>query len=192
MKISYIYADTTYVARQVPNNNTFIANGPQPPQIAFYLDTPAHEEDYLNINGSISSFTFPNMALLASPSVEQGPYFRLERRETGYAMYESRQNDDTYFLVCGIIIITPTQTFNITGDDIRFQIDDRIAQGPLGEPGGVLPPATGPVKTEKGVQKDTPKQSGGGMGGVIIVMVLLLLLGLVLLYLLFKGCDDDD
>ncbi len=192
IKITYICNTIAYVARHVRLDD---APGLDPSvvgQIAFFLDTATTVGDTLIINRTGDVFTFAGMVLLASPGQQQGPYFKLQQTNGEFIMFESRTMDGDYFLVSGIIVIKQGQVCSVVGNDITFQVDEGVTGTVLGSGDSPLPPTNRPLKTEKGVVKDTPAKGGVGIGGAILLFVLLLILGIVLMYLLLRGSNDEE
>lgn len=194
LKITYECGNVEYVAKKICSSDVPRINQQAVGEIAFFPDTPTTCGDKLPINKIGDIFTFQDNALIASPGKQQGPYFKLLKKGSKSAIYSSRFMDGDYYLVDGIIVINRGEVYSVVGDDIRFDVDEDIVPFlPRGLPGDQpLPPATGPVKQEKGYTKDNPCKSGGfGIAGVIFLVVLLLILGIVLLYLLLRTPPKD-
>jgi hypothetical protein len=198
IKITYISGTTTYVARPTTQADVSASDSCIIGQIAFFIDTPTTIGDTLTVNRTGDVFTFVNMMMIASAGEPNGPYFKLQRVNTGYTMYESRTIDGTYYLVSGIVLINQGRVYPVTSNSMVFQVDDRSLgaspnpNSPIDSIGSPLPPATSPVKTEKGVVKDTPTKGSVGIGGTILLFVLLFILGIVLLYLLLRGSGEEE
>lgn len=191
IKITYVCGNDVYVAKpiqltDVPNINPSVIG-----RMAFYLDTPTVIGDYLPINKEGDTFTFVGLLLLSSIQGPQGPYFKLQKINDSYIMNESTTIDGNYFRVSGIIIIRDGMIFSETADNLTFRIDEILAEDMPDIGDSPLPPATRPLKSEKGVTKDNPSKGGFGVGGLILLLVLLLILGIALLYLLLRDNGND-